>query len=72
MDVILALVKWKQAIVFTNDIIIISKTPEHHLQQIEDMLCMFRDAGMTIELKKCFSSRKIINCLDYVIATGKL
>lgn len=58
IDIILASVKWKHAIIYIEDIIIFSRSRENNVLHIEEVLPMLRDAGMIFKLKKCFSFTK--------------
>lgn len=42
MDVILASVEWQHAISYIDETIIFSKTPEQHLQHIEEVLRLLK------------------------------
>lgn len=72
MDVILASVEWQFAIVYIDDIIILSRLPEQHLEHTEEVLRLMKKAGMTIKLKKCHFFCESIDYLEHVIATVKL
>ena len=44
MDVILASVLWKKAIVYMDDIIIYSTTVDDHIRDVDEVLSMLREA----------------------------
>lgn len=67
MDVILALVKRQNALVYIN-IIIFPRTLEEHLKHIDEVLLLLIEASVKIELKKCHFYGKGINHLGHVIA----
>lgn len=46
--------------------------PEQHLQHIQDVSRVLRDASMKIKMKKCFFLSKTIDYLGRVIAPRKL
>lgn len=71
-DDIIALVKRQHALVYIPDIIIFPKAPEQHLQHIEDVLRLLRNADVTIKLKKYLLFSQTNENLGHVIAAGKL
>lgn len=71
MDVIPVSIKWQHVVVFIDDIVIMSMTPEYHIQHIEEVLRLLRDAGTPIKVNKCFFFSKTIVYLGHVIAGGK-
>lgn len=56
-NVILASVKWKFAFVYIDDIIIISRPQQQHLEHADEELRWIKEAGMTIKLKIANFSR---------------
>lgn len=68
MDAIPESMKLQHATVSIDEIIIFSRTLEQHLQHVEDVLRLIRNADMTFKLKKCFFISKTIADLLYVIA----
>lgn len=69
---ILYLIKSQNAIVYINEVINFSKLPEHHLQLINEKFCLFCDALMAINLKKCFFFSKENEFMVNVIDSEKL
>lgn len=72
MDIIFASVNLLCAIVYVDEIIILSRSPQQHLENTEEVLRLTKDMGMTIKLKKCDFFCQSINYLGYVIDLGKL
>ena len=72
MDVILASVNWKYALVYLDDIVIFSNTFEEHLQHFRSVLQLLQTAGVSLRLDKCTFFTKSINYLGHVVRPGKL
>jgi len=47
MDMILAGVKWQICFVYLDDVIVFSRSPEEHLQQLAEVLTRLGKAGVT-------------------------
>lgn len=52
VGVILASVEWQRAIVYINDVIIFSKSPEQHLLHIDELILLLRDECTKIKMEK--------------------
>lgn len=72
MDVILAIVKWQNALVSIDTTIIILKTPQKYLQHNEEVLKLLKNAGMLTMSKKFSYFSETIDNLCHVIAPGTL
>ena len=72
IDFILADAKWQFAIVYIDDIIIFSRTPEEHLEHLDTVLGLLAKAGVTLKLNKCHFFREQIEYLGHIIAPGEL
>nr|XP_015836638.1 PREDICTED: RNA-directed DNA polymerase homolog [Tribolium castaneum] len=53
MDKLFADMKWKEILIYLDDIIVFSKTVEEHLQKLRKVLQRIRDAGLTLQPDKC-------------------
>lgn len=47
-------VKWQCAIVYKEDVIMFSKSPQEYLLHIEEVLVLLKTAGMSLKLKKYY------------------
>jgi hypothetical protein len=71
MDATLAGLKWKNLLVYMDDIIIFSSTFEEHLKDVEEVLNRLTDANVTLNQNKCEFCKEKIHYLGHVIsATG--
>ena len=60
MDIILSKVRWRYVLVYLDDIIVFSNGIGQHLQHLETVLKMLREAGATLRLAKCdFFKREV-------------
>ena len=63
MDKLLKDFKWKVAMVYLDDIVVFSFTFDEHLKDIDDVLTVLENAGLTLSPQKClvgFSSIKLL------------
>lgn len=67
-DVMLSAVKWQFALVYLQDIVIFSRTPAEHIAQVHSVLTHLNNAGVTLRLKKCFSSQNLMIISDTLFA----
>lgn len=72
VDVILAAIKRKVAIVYIYDNIIFFKSAKQHLIHTEELLRLLLELGMTLKLKKWHFFCKSIVYLGNMIALGRL
>jgi len=72
LDIILSGVKWQSCLVYLNDVIVYSKTPEAHVQHLDEVLGLLRAAGVTLKLPKCRVSRTTVEYLGHEITHGRL
>jgi hypothetical protein len=61
LDMILAKVKWNYALLYLDDVIVYSKNVEEHIQNVDEILTLLKNAGASLKLKNChFSSHLLI------------
>ena len=67
LDLVLAGVKWKHALVYIDDIIIYSKTFDQHLLDIKDIMTRLEAAGLRAKLSKCNFAAKQVSYLGHSV-----
>ncbi len=72
IDIVLASVKWRYAIVYLDDIIVFSNTVEENLEHLTTVLTLLRNNGITLKLKKCASLQRRVDYLRHVVSPGEL
>jgi Reverse transcriptase (RNA-dependent DNA polymerase) len=72
MDVILSGVRWQKCLCYLDDIIVFSLSIESHVEDLDKVLSLLRDAGVSLRLDKCHFFRRRVNYLGHVIEPGKL
>jgi RNase H-like domain found in reverse transcriptase/Reverse transcriptase (RNA-dependent DNA polymerase) len=72
MDVLQISLLWKKAIVYLDDIIIYSNTVSDHMQDVEEVLIMLQEAGVSLNLPKCHFFQRRVAYLVHVIQPGQL
>lgn len=63
---------WQVALVYLEDIVIISKSSWDHIEQAQRILQLPYNAGVTLKLKKCHFFAETINYFSQVIRPGHL
>ena len=72
MDVILSRVRWKSVLVYLDDIIVFSRGVSEHLEHLERVLALLKEAGATLRLDKCSFFQKQVKYLGHIIRPGRL
>jgi len=72
LDMILAQVKWRNALVYLDDVIIYSHTIQEHYDHVNFVLHHLRQAGVSLQLKKCHFFQPRVDYLGHVVTPGKL
>jgi Reverse transcriptase (RNA-dependent DNA polymerase) len=72
MDVILSGVRWQKYLCYLDDIIVFPSSIESHVEDLDKVLSLLRDAGVSLRLDKCHFFRRRVNYLGHVIDPGKL
>lgn len=68
MDAVLAGLKWKQCLVYLDDVLVISNTFEEHLCNLRQVWQRLRDAKLVVAPKKCHLCRPQVQFLGYVVS----
>jgi len=72
LDIILSGAKWQSCLVYLDDVIVYSKTPEAHVQHLDEVLGLLRAAGVTLNLPKFRFFRTTVEYLGHEITPGRL
>lgn len=67
MDVLLSKVKWQIGLVYLDDIVILSKTADKHIEHVRKVLTLLNNASVTPNLRKCELSTSHIDYLGHAI-----
>lgn len=67
MHVALSAIKWQFAMAYNKDFVKFSSSAKQHIDHVSQVLRPLRDAGATVELKKCSFIAKTIDYLAPVI-----
>ena len=68
MDLVLSGLQWAQCLVYLDDIIILGRTFEEHIQNIRLVLQRLREAGLKIKPSKCTFFQQKVCYLGHVIS----
>ena len=69
MDAVLAGVPWNSCLVYLDDIIILGRTFEEHLCNLNHVFSQLRKAGLKLQLAKCTFCQKEVTFLGHVISS---
>ena len=72
LDIILSGIRWQTCLIYMGDVIIFSKDIESHLKDVDEVLRLFYQAGVTLKLKKCSWFTKKVHYFGHDITPGKL
>lgn len=72
MDTILAPAKWQLAPVNLDDSVILCKSTEEHLQSVETVWKLLRNADVTLKVKNFIAFSDAIGYLGDIISLGRL
>lgn len=72
MDEVNASVKWQSAIVYITDCIVFSKLAQKHVQDIDEVLRMLKEGGVTRKLEKCLHFSESTEYRNHVFVSGKV
>jgi len=67
VDMILAGVKWQICLVYLDDVIVFSRSPEEHLQHLDEVLTRVGKTAVTLKAAKCHFFREVGQNLGNVI-----
>ena len=71
LDIILSGVRWQSCLIYLDDFIVFSRTTEGHLSNVNEILTILRNAGVTLKLKKCAFFQPRVDYLGHFITPGK-
>lgn len=70
IDLILSFVRWQLALIYFDDIVVFSKSPQNRSEQVRHVLRPLYDAVATLKLKKCRFLAENIDYLGHVNRPG--
>ena len=68
MDLVLAGVQWTQCLVYLDDVIIIGRDFEEHLQNLSTVLQKLREAGLRLKPSKCSFCQESVSYLGHIVS----
>lgn len=72
IDVILSSNKWHLALVYLDDIVAFSKTPDQSFKYVQKVMLLLNSTGTTVKLKKCNTLANTNDYLERVICPRRL
>ena len=68
MDLVLAGVQWTQCLVYLDDVIIVGRDFEEHLQNLSTVLQKLREAGLQLKPSKCSFCQESVSYLGHIVS----
>ena len=68
MEVVLAGLQWSICLVYLDDIIVLGKTFDEHLVNLEKVLQRLRDAGLKLKPQKCHWAMPELHYLGHIVS----
>ena len=72
LDITLSGARWRFCLVYLDDVIVFSKDYEEHLDHLDHVLGLLKEAGIKLKLKKCFFFKEEVEYLGHRIRPGTL
>ena len=72
LDMILSGYNWKTCLVYIDDVIIYSRTGEDHLRDVDSVLQVLKQAGVSLKFDKCRFFTDSVRYLGHIIRPGTL
>ena len=70
MDCVLAGLQWLSCLVYIDDIIVIGRSFEEHLNHLQQILDHLKSAGLKIHPNKCHFLQQEVNFLGHIVSAG--
>ena len=68
MELVLRGLSWKTCLVYLDDVIVIGRTFEEHLKNLEDVFRRLRNANLQLSTKKCHLFQKEVKYLGHLVS----
>jgi hypothetical protein len=68
MDLVLAGLQWSECLVYLDDVIILGRTFDEHLRNIQLVLQRIRESGLQLKPSKCFFFQQQVQYLGHIIS----
>jgi len=72
LDIILSRMTGKTCLVYLDDVIVFSDTPENHLKALDEALTRLGRASVSLKAKKCQFFQKSVEYLGHIISRGEM
>ena len=72
METCLGEIHLKWCIIYLDDIIVFSKTPEEHIERLRDMFDKLAAAGLKLKLSKCEFFKSGVTYLGHIVSKDSI
>ena len=68
MDLVLAGLQWSECLVYLDDVIVLGRTFDEHLCNLQSVFQRLREAGLRLKPSKCFFFQRQVQYLGHIIS----
>ena len=72
MNLLLAGIQWTSCLVYLDDIIVLGKTFQNHLQHLSQVFQKLRDANLKLKVQKCSFCQESVQFLGHIVSSKGL
>ena len=72
MNLLLAGIQWSSCLVYLDDIIVLGKTFQDHLQHLSQVFQRLRDAKLKLKAQKCSFCQESVQFLGHIVSANGL
>ena len=72
MNILLAGIQWTSCLVYLDDIIVLGKTFQNHLQHLSQVFQKLRDANLKLKVQKCSFCQESVQFLGHIVSSKGL
>ena len=69
MDLVLAGLQWAQCLVYIDDVVVVGRTFDEHLQNLKAVFERLRQAVLKLKPSKCVFFQRSVQYLGYIVST---
>jgi len=69
MSILLARIQWHDCLVYLDDIIVLGRTCEEHIQNLMKIFNRLCDANLKVQLKKCSFCQNKVKFLGHIVSS---
>ena len=72
MNLLLAGIQWTSCLVYLDDIIVLGRTFQNHLQHLSQVFQKLRDTNLKLKVQRCSFCQELVQCLGHIVSSKEL